>query len=147
MEKFELKVVIKELPIDLLEENVGQIPFVPENPRRITDEAFELLKRSISESPEGRILGISKIARVVGYCAARLQLQERLAREIMQTLSDALEGKHQGMAIVMKGTHLCKSMRGVKSQGEMSVSVLTGIFKQDGEARREFYKLIDAQKR
>ena len=98
-------------------------------------------------SPEGRILGISKIARVVGYCAARLQLQERLAREIMQTLSDALEGKHQGMAIVMKGTHLCKSMRGVKSQGEMSVSVLTGIFKQDGEARREFYKLIDAQKR
>jgi GTP cyclohydrolase I len=98
-------------------------------------------------SPEGRIIGISKIARVVGYCAARLQLQERLAREIMQMLSDSLEGKHQGMAIVMKGTHLCKSMRGVKSQGEMTVSVLTGIFKQDGEARREFYKLIDAQKR
>ena len=45
------------------------------------------------------------------------------------------------------GTHLCKSMRGVKSQGEMTVSVLTGIFKENGEARREFYKLIDAQKR
>jgi GTP cyclohydrolase I len=51
------------------------------------------------------------------------------------------------MALVMKGTHLCKSMRGVKSQGEMTVSVLTGIFKDNGEARREFYKLIDAQKR
>lgn len=98
-------------------------------------------------SPSGRILGISKIARVVGYCSARLQLQERLARDIMQMLSDALSGQHQGMALVMKGTHLCKSMRGVKSQGEMTVSVLTGIFKENGEARREFYKLIDAQKR
>lgn len=97
--------------------------------------------------PDGRILGISKIARVVGYCSARLQLQERLARDIMQMLSDALGDYHQGMALVMKGTHLCKSMRGVKSQGEMSVSVLTGIFKENAEARREFYKLIDAQKR
>lgn len=73
--------------------------------------------------------------------------KERLAREVMEMLSEALDGKHQGMAIVMKGTHLCKSMRGVKSQGEMTVSVLTGLFKTDGEARREFYKLIDAQKR
>ena len=47
----------------------------------------------------------------------------------------------------MKGTHLCKSMRGVRSQGEMTVSVLTGIFKENAEARREFYKLIDMQKR
>ena len=61
MEKFELKVVIKELPIDLLEENVGQIPFVPENPRRITDEAFELLKRSISEIPEMKNLDEVKV--------------------------------------------------------------------------------------
>lgn len=98
-------------------------------------------------APDGRILGISKIARVVGYCAARLQLQERLARQIVEMLSQALGSHHQGMAIVMKGTHLCKSMRGVKSQGEMTVSYLTGIFKEDGEARREFYKLIDLQKR
>ena len=97
--------------------------------------------------PTGRILGISKIARVVGYCSARLQLQERLARDIMEMLSDALSGNHQGMALVMKGTHLCKSMRGVKSQGEMSVSLLTGIFKTNTDARQEFYKLIDAQKR
>lgn len=77
-------------------------------------------------------------------CRAEVSHNER---EIMQMLSDALDGNHQGMAIVMKGTHLCKSMRGVKSQGEMTVSVLTGIFKRDGEARREFYKLIDTQKR
>ena len=98
-------------------------------------------------SPSGRILGISKIARVVGYCSARLQLQERLARDVVQILSDALSGQHQGMALVMKGTHLCKTMRGVKSQGEMSVSYLTGIFKTDTNARTEFYKLIDQQRK
>ena len=91
----------------------------------------------------GRILGISKIARVVGYCAARLQLQERLARDVVKMLSDALDGKVQGMAIVMKGTHLCKTMRGVKNPGKMTVSHLSGIFKTSPEARAEFYKLID----
>lgn len=97
-------------------------------------------------SENGRILGISKIARVVNYCAARLQLQERLATDIVGMLDEALEGEHQGMAIVMRGTHLCKTMRGVRSSGEMTVSHLSGIFKNDGEARREFYKLIDLQK-
>ena len=96
-------------------------------------------------SPEGRILGISKIARVVGYCAARLQLQERLARDIIAMLDEALAGQHQGMAIVMKGTHLCKTMRGVRSNGQMTVSHVSGLFKEDTEARREFYKLIDMQ--
>ena len=96
-------------------------------------------------SQEGRILGISKIARVVGYCAARLQLQERLARDIIAMLDEALAGQHQGMAIVMKGTHLCKTMRGVRSNGQMTVSHVSGLFKEDTEARREFYKLIDMQ--
>ena len=96
-------------------------------------------------STTGRILGISKIARVVNYCAARLQLQERLATDIVEMLDDALAGDHQGMAIVMRGTHLCKAMRGVRSNGEMTVSHLSGLFKTDGEARREFYKLIDTQ--
>lgn len=96
-------------------------------------------------APDGRILGISKIARVVSYCAAKLQLQERLAREIIEMLDQALEGKHQGMAIVMKGTHLCKTMRGAKANGQMTVSHLSGVFKEEEEARREFYKLIDLQ--
>ena len=94
---------------------------------------------------DGRILGISKIARVVGYCAARLQLQERLAREIVEMLTNALGGYVDGMAIVMRGTHMCKSMRGVKNQGMMTVAHLSGIFKEDEKARREFYKLIDMQ--
>lgn len=96
-------------------------------------------------SKDGRIIGISKIARVVNYCSARLQLQERLARDIVKMLSEAIDGKCEGMAIVMKGTHLCKTMRGVRSQGQMTVSFLSGVFKTDDKARQEFYKLIDAQ--
>lgn len=94
---------------------------------------------------DGKILGISKIARVVGYCAARLQLQERLARDVVEMLTEALDGNVDGMAIVMRGTHLCKSMRGVKNQGMMTVAHLSGVFKEDEKARREFYKLIDLQ--
>ena len=94
-------------------------------------------------SATGRILGISKVARVVGYCAARLQLQERLARDVVKMLTDALDGQVQGMAIVMKGTHLCKTMRGVKNPGKMTVAHLSGIFKTNPDARAEFYKLID----
>ena len=93
----------------------------------------------------GRILGISKVARVVGYCSARLQLQERLARDIVNMLMEALNGEVEGMAIVMKGTHLCKTMRGVRNNGQMSVAHLTGVFQSNGEARREFYKLIELQ--
>jgi len=95
---------------------------------------------------DGRILGISKVARVVGYCAARLQLQERLAQDVVNMLTEALDGKVEGMAIVMRGTHLCKTMRGVKNNGKMTVSHLSGVFREDAQARNEFYKLIDQQK-
>ena len=91
----------------------------------------------------GRILGISKVARVVGYCAARLQLQERLARDIIEMLTNALDGKVQGMAIVMRGKHLCKTMRGVRNDGMMTVAHLSGVFKTNADARAEFYRLID----
>ena len=97
-------------------------------------------------SQKGRILGISKVARVVNYCSAKLQIQERLAKEIVQMLSDALNGEALGFAIVMKGKHLCKSMRGVRNDGNMSVAHFTGIFARDAELKAEFYKLIDLQK-
>ncbi len=95
---------------------------------------------------DGRILGISKVARVVGYCAARLQLQERLARDVVKMLTDALDGQVEGMAIVMRGTHLCKTMRGVKNNGQMTVAHLSGVFKDDPQTRSEFYKLIEQSK-
>lgn len=94
---------------------------------------------------DGRILGISKVARVVGYCAARLQLQERLAADIVKMLTDALDGKVLGMALVMRGKHLCKTMRGVRNNGNMTVAHLEGMFKENQDCRKEFYKLIDLQ--
>ena len=98
-------------------------------------------------SREGRILGISKVARVVGYCASRLQLQERLAKDIVEMLSDALDGNARGFAIVMNGKHLCKSMRGVRNDGNMSVAHFTGVFNEDAELKREFYRLMELQMR
>lgn len=97
-------------------------------------------------NPKGRILGISKVARVVGYCAARLQLQERLARDVVKMLSDALDGDALGFAIVMRGKHLCKTMRGVRNDGNMTVAHFTGLFTMNPSLKEEFYKLIDAQK-
>ena len=91
---------------------------------------------------KGRILGLSKIARVVGYCAARLQLQERLAEDIIEMLSQALDGNAEGFAIMMRGKHLCKTMRGVKNDGYMTASYFTGVFKTDSNKRAEFYELI-----
>lgn len=93
--------------------------------------------------PDGRILGISKVARVVSYCASRLQLQERLAEDIINMLSQALDGKARGFAILLRGKHLCKSMRGVRNNGEMSVTLYTGEFKKNRQLRLEFLRLAE----
>lgn len=80
--------------------------------------------------PNGKILGISKIARVIDYCAARLQIQERLVTDVVAEINKALgPGKHS-IALVMKGEHLCKSMRGVKKKGYMTSQCMTGEFKR-----------------
>lgn len=95
-------------------------------------------------NPTGRILGLSKVARVVNYCAARLQLQERLASDILDMLSNALNNDCLGMAIMMKGEHLCKTMRGVRNKGFMCVTHFTGVFKNP-EYKRDFFDLINMQ--
>ena len=96
-------------------------------------------------SAEGRILGISKVARVVGYCAARLQLQERLCRDIIDMISEALGDTAHGFAILMRGQHMCKSMRGVRNKGEMSTVYFTGDFRKKTQLRNEFYNLVKLQ--
>ena len=96
-------------------------------------------------SADGRILGISKVARVVGYCAARLQLQEKLCRDIIDMISEALGGTAHGFAILMRGKHMCKSMRGVKNKGEMSTVYFTGDFRKKTQLRNEFYNLVKLQ--
>lgn len=89
---------------------------------------------------KGKILGLSKIGRVVDYCAARLQVQERLTRDVVQLLSEALgeENPPSGMAMMMKARHMCKEGRGVRKQGVMTSTYLTGIFKTDPRTREEF---------
>lgn len=92
-------------------------------------------------NPDGNILGLSKVARVVDYFAARLQIQERLGSDVVHYLWDAvnMEGAEPlGMAIVLKAEHLCKTMRGVKKQGTMTTAYLLGIFKTSAVSRSEF---------
>lgn len=95
-------------------------------------------------NPKGRILGISKVGRVVDYCAAKLQVQERLTKEVVDMLADALgaENPPLGVALVMRGQHLCKSMRGVKKEGFMTSSYLTGIFHEEA-VRSEFMNFVN----
>ena len=99
-------------------------------------------------NPKGKILGISKIGRVVDYCSAKLQIQERLVRDIVSMLADALgsENPPLGIALVMQGEHLCKTMRGAKKKGVMKSSYLTGIFKTDAQLRSEFLNLVCSNK-
>lgn len=96
-------------------------------------------------NPKGRILGISKIGRVVDYYAARMQIQERLVHDIVDMLAKALgdENPPLGMALVMRGEHLCKTMRGVKKKGKMMSSYLVGAFKEDAQVRNEFMQLVN----
>lgn len=97
-------------------------------------------------NPKGKILGLSKIARVVDYHAARLQIQERLVSDIVVDIEAALGKEHPplGVALVMTGEHLCKTMRGVKKPGKMSACKLTGIFKDDYTVRSEFMNYVNS---
>lgn len=97
-------------------------------------------------NPQGKILGLSKIARVVDYCSARLQLQERLVHDIVTMLKEALgkENPPLGMALVMKAHHGCKEFRGVKKKGVMTASYLDGVFREDEQVRNEFMTLVNS---
>ena len=84
-------------------------------------------------NPKGKILGISKIGRIVDYCSARLQIQERLVHDIVKMLKEALgeENPPLGIALVMKGHHSCKEFRGAEKEGLMTSSYLDGACKDD----------------
>lgn len=98
--------------------------------------------------PKGKILGISKIGRVVDYCSARLQIQERLVHDIVDMLKKALGSEYPplGIALVMKGHHSCKEFRGAKKKGIMTSSYLEGAFKDDPQVRAEFMNLVNGDK-
>jgi GTP cyclohydrolase I len=91
--------------------------------------------------PRGRVVGLSKIPRIVDMFAKRLQLQERLTVQVAEFLMERLEPK--GVACVVEATHLCTMMRGVKKQeATMVTSSMTGTFRRDARTRAEFMGLI-----
>jgi GTP cyclohydrolase I len=98
-------------------------------------------KAHIAYIPAGRIIGLSKIARVADIFARRLQVQERLTTDIADALNTHLQPK--GVAVVIEAEHLCMSSRGVQKQGSTTVtSKLMGCFADEHETRHEFMSLI-----
>ena len=96
--------------------------------------------------PKGKLLGLSKVARVVDYFSARLQTQERLARDIVNFLWDSVTVNGMepiAMGVVLEGSHLCKEMRGVKKKGKMRTTELKGTIKSDISARAEFMDWVN----
>jgi GTP cyclohydrolase I len=91
--------------------------------------------------PRGRVLGLSKIPRVVEVYAHRLQLQERLTREVAEAFQHVLDPI--GVGVVMQARHLCMEMRGVEKPGADTItSCMLGAFKQDPRTRAEFLELL-----
>jgi GTP cyclohydrolase I len=95
----------------------------------------------IAYIPDRKIIGLSKVARLVDVFARRLQVQERLTTQIAQVLERHLKPK--GVAVVMEGEHLCMMMRGVEKQHSMTTtSAMLGVFREDRGTRMEFLELI-----
>ena len=98
-------------------------------------------KCHVAYIPQGRVLGLSKIPRLVDIFARRLQIQERLTNQIAETLREKVHPL--GVAVVMEATHLCMSMRGVEKQNSVAVtSAMLGVFREDARTRMEFLELI-----
>ncbi|MXV82292.1 GTP cyclohydrolase I FolE [Candidatus Poribacteria bacterium] len=91
--------------------------------------------------PRKRIVGLSKIPRIVDMFSRRLQVQERLTREIAESLENALDPR--GVAVVIEGRHLCMMARGVQKQAPvMTTNVMRGTFREDSSTRAEFLRCI-----
>ncbi|MCA9783788.1 MAG: GTP cyclohydrolase I FolE [Calditrichaeota bacterium] len=91
--------------------------------------------------PNGKVIGLSKIPRIIDMFARRLQVQERLTHQVAEALMDVL--KPTGVAVVMTGTHMCMQMRGVEKQNSMATtSAMLGEFHDSAETRAEFLSVI-----
>ena len=98
-------------------------------------------KCHVAYIPQGRVLGLSKIPRLVDIFARRLQIQERLTSQIAETLREKVDPL--GVAVVMEATHLCMAMRGVEKQNSVAAtSAMLGVFRDDARTRAEFLELI-----
>ncbi len=101
-------------------------------------------KCHVAYIPNGRIVGLSKIPRIVEVFSRRLQVQERLTSQIANCFMEALEP--HGVAVVIEALHLCMAMRGVEEQNAVTTtSSMLGIFRKDPRARSEFLSLIKSK--
>ncbi|MEE9337778.1 MAG: GTP cyclohydrolase I FolE [Methylococcaceae bacterium] len=99
-------------------------------------------KCHIAYIPDGKVVGLSKLARIVDMYARRLQIQEKLTKQIADAVEISIGAK--GVAVVVEAKHLCMMMRGVEKQNSvMTTSVMTGIFREDRSTRMEFLNLIN----
>ena len=101
-------------------------------------------KAHIAYIPNGRIVGLSKLPRIVEVFARRLQVQERLTQQVAEAIEQVL--RPEGVGVVMEASHLCMMMRGVEKQASSTItSALRGSFKDDAKTRDEFLRLAYAR--
>jgi len=103
-------------------------------------------KCHVAYLPKGKIIGLSKIARIVDMYARRLQVQEKLTKQIAETILDITEAR--GVGVIIEAKHLCMMMRGVEKQNSiMTTSVMLGGLRTDHRTRAEFLSLVQAFQR
>ena len=102
-------------------------------------------KAHVAYIPNGKVLGLSKVPRIVDMFGRRLQLQERMTQNIAKTLNDVLEP--EGVAVILEGHHMCMEMRGVEKQNSSTTtSYMTGLFRKDERTRKEFLDIVSMGK-